>query len=82
MLLQVTQLQQLRSAQGDLGQTFCFCDVGNYKDPSDSIPVGTVLPCLACESVIPGSTTLYPNSRYSHECVCPTGRLEMNIFWS
>ncbi|CAL1159370.1 unnamed protein product, partial [Cladocopium goreaui] len=62
-----------QSSQGDLGQTFCFCDVGNYKDPSDSIPVGTVLPCLACESVIPGSTTLYPNLRYSHECVCPTG---------
>eukprot|EP00435_Cladocopium_sp_Y103_P045137 s152_g12.t2 len=62
-----------RSSQGDLGQTFCFCDVGNYKDPADRIPVGTVLPCLSCESVIPGSTTLYPNSRYSHECVCPTG---------
>ena len=83
MFLQVLQFQKtaILCSQGDLGQTFCFCDIGSYKDPADSIPVGTVLPCLACESVIPGSTTLYPNSRYSHECVCPTGRLETKIFW-
>ena len=62
-----------RSSQGDLGQTFCFCDVGAYKDPTDTIPIGTVKACLDCETVIPGSTTLYPNSRYSHECVCPAG---------
>ncbi len=61
--------------QGDLGQTFCFCDVGAYKDPMDTIPIGTVKACLDCETVIPGSTTLYPNSRYSHECVCPAGLL-------
>ncbi|CAK9062823.1 unnamed protein product [Durusdinium trenchii] len=65
-----------KSSQSDLGQTFCFCDVGAYKDPADVTPVGTVLPCLGCEQVIPGSTTLYPNSRYSHECVCPA-----KTFW-
>lgn len=63
----------IRPLKVDKGQTFCFCDVGAYKDPADTIPIGTVLPCLACEMVIPGSTTLYPNSRYSSECVCPRG---------
>ena len=62
-----------RSSQSDLGQQFCFCDVGSYKDPLDPTPVGTVTACLDCELVIPGSTTLYPNSKYSHECVCPQG---------
>lgn len=66
--------------QGDLGQTFCFCDVGAYKDPMDTIPIGTVKACLDCETVIPGSTTLYPNSRYSHECVCPAGLLILEHF--
>lgn len=60
-----------RSSQSDVGQTFCLCDVGSYKDPEDATPIGTVQSCLACELILPGSTTLYPSSKYSHECVCP-----------
>ncbi|OLP95414.1 Sushi, von Willebrand factor type A, EGF and pentraxin domain-containing protein 1 [Symbiodinium microadriaticum] len=65
-----------RSSQSDVGQTFCLCDVGSYKDPEDATPIGTVQSCLACELILPGSTTLYPSSKYSHECVCPAG-----TFW-
>ncbi|CAE6972696.1 SVEP1 [Symbiodinium natans] len=65
-----------RSSQSDVGQTFCICDVGAYKDPEDVTPVGTVRSCLACDLILPGSTTLYPSSKHSHECVCPP-----DTFW-
>lgn len=31
------------------------------------------VPCLSCESVLPGSSTLHPNSESSNDCLCPSG---------
>eukprot|EP00931_Biecheleriopsis_adriatica_P098945 TRINITY_DN7315_c0_g1_i1.p1 TRINITY_DN7315_c0_g1~~TRINITY_DN7315_c0_g1_i1.p1 ORF type:complete len:1557 (-),score=234.42 TRINITY_DN7315_c0_g1_i1:112-4782(-) len=61
------------SSQPDRGQTFCICDIGAYKDPSDLAAVGVTKDCLPCDAVLPGSTTFYPDSKHNDSCVCPEG---------
>eukprot|EP00435_Cladocopium_sp_Y103_P016147 s1465_g4.t1 len=62
-----------QSEQAQLGQSACECQVGSFKDPADPSEMGATLPCLSCESVLPGSTTLHPNGKSSDDCVCPPG---------
>ena len=49
------------------GQGWCLCDIGSYKDPSDTATEGATLSCLPCENTLPGSTTLHLNSKQQED---------------
>ena len=57
------------------GQGWCLCDIGSYKDPSDTAD-GATLSCLSCNLLILGSTTMPESSGQTGPCVCPAG-----TFW-
>ena len=57
------------------GQGWCLCDIGSYKDPSDTATQGATLSCLPCENTLPGSTTLHLNSKQQEDPKGLVGRL-------
>mmetsp|Transcript_57596 Transcript_57596/g.166724 ORF Transcript_57596/g.166724 Transcript_57596/m.166724 type:complete len:1331 (-) Transcript_57596:116-4108(-) len=63
------------SSQSERGQVACQCDIGFYRDPEDPSTMGSqaTLACLACENVVPGSTTRFPGSTRSSDCQCGVG---------
>jgi len=60
------------------GQGWCLCDIGSYKDPSDTAEgQGATLSCLSCDLLVLGSTTRAAEiSGPTGPCVCPAG-----TFW-
>eukprot|EP00435_Cladocopium_sp_Y103_P000898 s2482_g1.t1 len=55
------------SSQPEVGQASCICDVGSYRDSA------ALSACRPCDAVLPGGTTVHPNSRRQEDCVCPSG---------
>ena len=67
------------ASQPTPGQGWCLCDIGSYKDPSDTATQGATLSCLSCDSLILGSTTRAAeglSGPTGTPCVCPAG-----TFW-
>lgn len=61
-----------RTIQPDKGQQFCLCDDKSFRNPNETSPYGSSLPCLSCDVVLVGSSSRLGAGR-PEECRCPFG---------
>ena len=71
--LPIIMFHDWKHVKDDVMNGSCSFNHVDWKKRGISAISGVTLPCLSCESVLPGSSTLHPNSKSSNDCECPSG---------